>query len=339
MQKFLWSLFGVYIALVLIREVFWFVRDNFTAIASVLGVIVLGLSYLSNQRSKALEEKRKEDVGFLRKIEKTTRSDSFRGYRIISDFGWINVSDCETTKEVEESLKIEAAKKGANAVIKMHWRMRRERYVAGHGKKGNPHYKNRTLYDGEGVAVNIEKFNKRSIKTAPKAPNALDRSDKSKPTLAGYSSGWIGIDGNNVFGKIFDQTNDAELSFQIMRKYLLKLKNSPYRYQVFWDGKFTKFAHALKIEPLNAKLEDVLTHNLSISRAELTTSELGQRVDDLIVPWAHIKTCAIISNDNYSKDYEDELIVQKSNQLKDLGLVLKFEVIAGEIVVPELTGI
>ena len=52
-----------------------------------------------------------------------------------------------------------------------------------------------------------------------------------------------------------------------MRKYLLKLKNSPYKYQVFWDGKFTKFAHALKIEPLNGKLEDVLTHNLSISKS------------------------------------------------------------------------
>ena len=339
MQKFLWSLFGAYIALLLIREVFWFVRDNFTVIASVLGVVVLGFSYLSNLRSKALEEKRKEDEGFLRKIEKTTRSDNFRNYRITKDFGWINVSDCETTQDVEDSIKIEAAQKGANAVIKMHWRPRKESYVAGHGKKGNPYYRNRTVYDGEGVAVKIEQIKKTSIKTASKSPKESDRSSLSKPTTAGYSSGWIGIDGNNVFGKIFDQTNDAELSFQIMRKYLLKLKNSPYKYQVFWDGKFTKFTHALKIEPLNAKLEDVLTHNLSISNAELTTSEVGQRVDDLIVPWAHIKTCAVISNDSYSKDYEDELIVQKSSQLKEMGLVLKFEVIAGEIVVPELTGI
>lgn len=339
MQKFLWSLFGVYIALVLIREVFWFVRDNFTAIASVLGVIVLGLSFLSNQRSKALEEKRKEDVGFLRKIEKTTRSDNFRGYRVINDLGWINVSDCETTRDVEDAIKLDAAKIGANAVIKMHWRPRKESYVAGHGKKGNPYYRNRTVYDGEGVAVKIERINKTSTKTAPKPSKEVNQSDLQKPITAGYSSGWIGIDGNNVFGKIFDQTNDAELSFQIMRKYLLKLKNSPYKYQVFWDGKFTKFAHALKIEPLNAKLEDVLVHNLSISKSELTTSEIGQRVDDLIVPWAHIKTCAIISNDSYSKDYEDELILQKSSQLKELGLVLKFEVIAGEIVVPELTGI
>ena len=106
MQKFLWSLFGAYIALLLIREVFWFVRDNFTVIAFVLGVVVLGFSYLSNLRSKALEKKRKEDEGFLRKIEKTTRSDNFRNYRITNDFGWINVSDCETTRDVEDSIKI-----------------------------------------------------------------------------------------------------------------------------------------------------------------------------------------------------------------------------------------
>ena len=30
-----------------------------------------------------------------------------------------------------------------------------------------------------------------------------------------------------------------------------------YKYQVFWDGNY-KIAHALKIEPLKTKLEDVL---------------------------------------------------------------------------------
>ena len=71
----------------------------------------------------------------------------------------------------------------------------------------------------------------------------------------------------------------------------------------------------------------------------LTVSDFGQRVDDLIVTWAHMKTCAIISNDNYSKDYEDQLIMVKSKQLRDQGLVLKAQVVAGEIVVPELTSI
>ena len=339
MQKILWSLFGAYLVLVLVREVFWFVQDNFTVIASIIGFIILGLSYLNSRRSKTLEAKRKDDEELLRKIEKTTRNDYFRGYQITRDLGWVQVSNYENTRDVEGAVKIEAAKKGANAVIKMHWRTRRERYVDGHGKKGNPYYKNRTVYDGEGVAVKIECNNKSTRQSASQLSKKTIYDNSSKPITAGYPSGWVGIDGNNVFGAIFNQTNDTELSFQIMKKYLLKLKNSPYKYQVFWDGRFTKFAHALKIEPLNAKLEDVLTHNLSISHSELTTSVLSQRVDDLIVPWAHMKTCAIISNDGYDKDNEDDLIVQKSRQLKDLGLVLNFKIIAGEIVVPELTAV
>ena len=339
MQKIIGSLFGAYIVLLLIREVFWFVKDNFAVIATIIGVVVLIVGYFSKQSAKAVEERRKDDLLFINRIEKTTRSDYFRGYNIVEELGWVNVSGYNTSSEVEDALKIAAAKKGANAAIKLHWRMRKESYVAGKGKRGNPYYKNRTLYDGECVAVKIEQKIKIKKNVVPSFSNQSHENDKTKLVNAGYSSGWVGIDGNNVFGEIFNQTNDAELSFQIMRKYLLKLKNSPYKVHIFWDGKFVKFAHALKLEPKNKKLQDILTSNLSINKSELTISKIDQRVDDLIVPWAHIKTCAVISNDSYSKDYDDELIIQKSRELKELGLVLNFQVIAREIIVPELTSI
>jgi hypothetical protein len=322
-----------------VRGAFSFVGDNFSVIALIVGTIVLLILYTSGKRAKAQEAKRKEDFEYGQKIKKTSRSDHIRGYSIIDEFGWVNVVDCESSHEVEESLKVTAAKKGANAVIKMHWRLRTESYVAGHGKKGNPYYRNRTVYDGEGVAVSISHDTRNKLKKVQENSQREANKNGLKANKSGYASGWVAIDGNNVFGEIFNQTDNAELSFQILRKYLLKLKNSPYKYHVFWDGKFIKFAHALKIEPINAQLGDILTKNLTISNAELTISDVDQRVDDLIVTWAHIKTSAIISNDNYSKDYEDKLIIQKTRQLKELDLVLRFQVIAGEIVVPELTAI
>lgn len=330
MQKVFGRLFAAYIVLLIIREAFWFIRDNFTIIALVLGVSIILFSIVFTQNAKSAAAKAEEERKLNAQIIRTNRGDFIRGYKIAKEIGWVSVKDCDSSQEAEEQLRVAAAKLGANGVIKLHWRMRKDSYVAGHGKKGNPYYKNRNVYDGEGVAVQISKPEKNNIRTAASL----------KPTsTAGYTSGWIAIDGNNLFGEIFQQTDDAVLSFQIFRKYLMKINNSPYKFHIFWDGKFIKFAHALKIAPMNRQLEEILMENLDISISNLTVSEVRQRVDDLIVPWAHMKTCAILSNDNYAKDYEDKLIITKSNELKDYNLLLKFKFIAGEIVVPELTAL
>ena len=330
MQKVLWRLFAAYIALLIIMEIFWFIRDNFTIIAIVSAFAIILISALVTQNAKSAAAKAEEERKLSAQILRTNRGDFIRGYKIVNEIGWVSVKDCESSQSAEEQLRVAAAKLGANGVIKLHWRIRKDSYVAGHGKRGNPYYKNRNVYDGEGVAVQISKPEKNNIRTAASL----------KPTsTAGYTSGWIAIDGNNLFGEIFKQTDDAISSFQIFRKYLMKINNSPYKFHIFWDGKFIKFAHALKIAPMNKQLEEILVENLDISISNLTVSEVRQRVDDLIVPWAHMKTCAILSNDNYAKDYEDKLIITKSNELKDCNLLLKFKFIAGEIVVPELTAL
>jgi hypothetical protein len=330
MQKVVWHLIVAYIVLLIIREAVWFVSDNFTIIALILGVSIILYSIVVTQNAKAAAAKAEEERKLNAQILRTNRGDFIRGYKITKEIGWVSVKDCDSSQEAEEQLRVAAAKLGANGVIKLHWRLRKESYVAGHGKKGNPYYKNCNVYDGEGVAVQISKSERNKM---------ISRTTVKPTSAAGYTSGWIAIDGNNLFSEIFKQTDDAVLSFQIFRKYLVKINNSPYKFHIFWDGKFIKFAHALKIEPMNKKLEDILMANLGISSSNLTVSEVRQRVDDLIVPWAHLKTCAILSNDNYAKDYEDKLIITKSNELKDYNLLLKFKFIAGEIVVPELTAL
>lgn len=333
-MKVFWNLIAAYLILLLIREVFWFVRDNFTIISVSLLAFISFISFFLQLNKKSAEAKRQENKILMDKVLQTTRSDSLKGFNIDDDLGWISVQNCESSKEVDEQLKIKAARLGGNGIIKLHWINRKESYIAGHGKKGNPYYQNRTIYDGEGVAVSITKKN-----TLRKMQQFSGLRPLSQPVAAGYPSGWIAIDGNNLFGEIYKTNDDPLVSFQIMRKYILNLQNSPYKVHMFWDGNFIKFAHALKIAPQNINLTEILTTNLSIMKDSLTVSDFGQRVDDLIVTWAHMKTCAIISNDNYSKDYEDQLIMVKSKQLRDQGLVLKAHVVAGEIVVPELTSI
>ena len=88
-----------------------------------------------------------------------------------------------------------------------------------------------------------------------------------------------------------------------------------------------------------AEDEKWLQEKLNISAENLTVSDFEQGADVLIVSWASTKSAAVISNDNFNKDYQDGLIISKANNLKSKGLLLKFSFIAGEIIIPEMTAV
>jgi hypothetical protein len=335
MKNGIWTIVGLYVALAILSSIFRFVKENFMTISVWVGLIAFAAIILGNYSKKKNDERLRKEKDLIKKIQRTSRSDFVRGYKISREVGWVNISDCSSTQEVEEKLKLKAAEIGANAIIKLHWNMRKESYVAGHGKKGNPYYKNRSVYDGEGVAAIIEKSNPRTRRESGNSKNSTTRAEHQD----GYESGWIAIDGNNVFGEVFKQIDDTSATFAILRKFFLKLSHSPYKAHIFWDGKFVKFAHATDASSRGEGLEAILKSNLGISSESLTISKQGQRADTLLVPWAHAKSAVIISNDNFLKDYEDLLIAGKAKDLRNANRILKCNFIAGEIIVPELIAL
>lgn len=326
MQNGIWIIVGLYFALAVLGSIFRFVQENFVTISVWVGLIALAAIILGYYSKKENDERLRKENELIKKIQRTSRSDFVRGYKVNREVGWVNISDCSSTQEVEEKLKLKAAEIGANAIIKLHWKMRKESYVAGHGKKGNPYYKNRNVYDGEGVAAIIEKSEPRTRRESGISKKAVTKAEHQ----SGYEAGWIAVDGNNVFGEVFKQIDDTSATFAILRKFFLKLSHSPYKAHIFWDGKFVKFAHATDASSRGEDLETILKSNLGMGSESLTISEQGQSADTLLVPWAHAKSAAIISNDNFSKDYEDHLIAGKAKDLRNASRVLKCNFIAGK---------
>jgi len=335
MKNGIWIIVGLYVALAVLSSIFQFAQENFVTISVWVGLLALAVLILGNHSKKKNDERLRKESELIKKIQRTTRSDFVRGYKIIREVGWVNISDCSSTQEVEEKLKLKAAEIGANAIIKLHWNTRKESYVAGHGNKGNPYYKNRSVYDGEGVATIIEKSHPRMRRESSNSKNSITKAGHQ----SGYEAGWIAIDGNNVFGEVFKQIDDTSATFAILRKFFLELSHSPYKAHIFWDGKFVKFAHATDESSRGEDLETILKSNLGIGSESLTISEQGQSADTLLVPWAHAKSAAIISNDNFLKHYEDYLIAGKAKDLRNASRILKCNFISGEIIVPELTAL
>lgn len=330
-----WKLLGAGILLLLVSVGIWaFVRSSL--FEALLGLAVLAFLFYPRSTVNVAEEaarrqeenaRRKEEFFFGEKVKITTRSDFIRGKAIARELGWVSVTDCTSTEEVERKLKAEAGKLDANGIIKFHWNPKKESFVAGRGEKGNPYYQTRTVYDGEGVAVQWRERQEHKPKTF------------GTTVSSGYPSGWVALDGNNIFGTIYSQIEDVEGAFRVMRNLLQKFAQSPYKAHVFWDGNFITFLNALDEKSRGKRLKEILLNEFNIGEEMLTNSRKGQRVDDLIVPWAHAKNAAIVSSDNFSKPDTDALIISKANELRSSGLLLKPNYVAGEVIVPELTAL
>lgn len=321
-----WNVIGFGIVALILLNAVQYISDN-KWLLGILFLVVPAAMHLQDMAQRKKEAQRNKEAALAAKVEVTTRGDFIRGKEIVNELGWVRVSDCSSTEEVEHKLKAEAGKKDANGLIKFHWTPRKESFVAGHGKKGNPYYQTQTVYDGEGVAVRWKERRTRKSSSA------------KKPISAGYTSGWVALDGNNIFGAIYGKTKDLVGSFEVFNALIKRLARSPYKAHVFWDENFISFLHALDKQSRGRGLENILIEKLQIDKGSLTISRKGQRVDDIIVPWAHAKNAAVVSGDNFSKSDTDALIISKANELRSSGLLLKPDFIAGEMIVPELTNL
>jgi hypothetical protein len=156
-----------------------------------------------------------------------------------------------------------------------------------------------------------------------------------------YRSGPVAIDGANLWGRVYSDTDENhQKAFEAVANLLVRLKASGYDPHVFWDSKFHGFAkHSLKLPGVNEGLPNMLSELLSIERQMITVSQVGLAADADIIAWATLKKAAIISNDNFDKEIEDEIILSRASALKERGLLMKFSYSAGDILVPRLTNL
>lgn len=155
-----WGTFGIAIIFIFIAvEIIDFAKDN-PAEFIVISTIILSFSYYILKTTEREKEK-KANLEASKRILKITKGEFIRGHNIKKEIGWVSVKRCSSLEELEHRIKVAAGKKWANAITKFHWTTRKDSYVAGHGKKGNPYYRQRTLYDGEGFAVITTKASKK----------------------------------------------------------------------------------------------------------------------------------------------------------------------------------
>lgn len=155
-----------------------------------------------------------------------------------------------------------------------------------------------------------------------------------------YGSGPVAIDGANLWGRVYSDTDeDHQKAFEAVANLLVRLKTSGYDPHLFWDSKFHGFAKHLKLAGISEGLTNMLSELLSIEKQMITVSQVGLAADADIIAWATLKKAAIISNDNYNKEIEDEIILSRVSALKERGLLKKFSHSAGDILVPGLTNL
>lgn len=155
-----------------------------------------------------------------------------------------------------------------------------------------------------------------------------------------YRSGPVAIDGANLWGCVYSDTDeDHQKAFNAVANLLVRLKASGYDPHVFWDSKFYGFAKVLRLEGVSEGLPNMLSQLLSIEKQKITVSQVGLAADADIIAWATLKKTAIISNDNYNKEIEDYIILGRVSELKDRGLLQKFSYSDGDILVPGLTNL
>jgi len=320
------SFFFAFLAIFGIYLVVEFLKSDAGAVLLVLaGIGIPSIIYLNirrNEKSREeLEKSREKDDRLIGEIQQTTRGDFLRGYKIVSELGWVKGKGKQSVEEVEDALKLAAANLGANALTKMFWKTERESYQAGTGKKGNPYYRNRTIFDGEAFAVVVEQ-NRRDAE-GRQQKKASGKNPTRKPDYKKYPGSDVILDGNNIVGF-------CDWDFSPLSQLICELRRSKYRYFIFFDNNIYR---SLKEKNLIAKGQSIVQAIASVldeAEQNIAVTSVGQEADQYIIDLARRRSAAIISNDNFDDYKFENLWLDESDRL------LKFQAVGSEILVPRL---
>ena len=292
----------------------------------ILGIVFVGIIFVIfvYKNVKAEEEAEKLREQLAGKITHFTKQEFVKGFSKTSDFGWVRTNGEETREQVEKILKVKAAELGANAVIKFSWQSEKETYQAGKGKRGNPYFKNRTVYGGEATAVFLEDLVGSHRDTASKTAKQSEghSSFNKKPDFKKYLGNKIALDGNNIVGR-------SGWSFQPLTSFLEELAETTYEYTVFFDNSIYR---ALRENNLISKGETISTCISRITGLEekwIVVTPAGVEADPFILEFSVRQKAAVISNDKYADFQEAYPSVFDDN-------LLKFELVGDTILVPKL---
>lgn len=106
------------------------------------------------RRAEAIDRARDKTEALVKRgaIFEITTTSGIRGYHV-KELGWVR-GECDERSDAEKRLRSMAADKyrAANALTKLSYNLRDERYQAGTGPKGNPYYRNRKVKTWEAMA-------------------------------------------------------------------------------------------------------------------------------------------------------------------------------------------
>lgn len=277
--------------------------------------IVLYFIITGNLEKKRSEQRRK-NLLLSEKIEHVTKHENIKGFYAAENFGWVQTNGKETRRDVEGTLKVLAAGLGANAIVNLSYQYESERYQAGKGPKGNPFYKNRTVFAGEAVAVLLEKN-----KGANRSQKVMQ--SRKKPDFTKYEGNNIALDGNNIVGR-------SGWEFGPITNLLSELRQSSYEYKVFFDNSIFR---ALKEKDLISKgqsINECLSNIMGESTDNIVVTPKQEQADPYIIEYAVRRNAAIISNDGYDD------FISEYPWLGSGDNTLNFEVVGAEVLVPKL---
>lgn len=320
------SLFIIVLGSMLWDVLIAFIYSDAGKMFLIISCIVICLCiYLAYQSKIKAEKNEKEQQELISTIKHFTKSDKVKNHQKVEEKGWIRTEGKNSREDVENVLKLKAANRGCNAVIGFSWHTEKVSYVAGKGQKGNPYYKNKTVFSGEAIAAKLKKISKKTpqITTKKEKEPKTKKQAESKPVFTKYKARSLILDGNNIVGR-------AEWKFDAIASLLERLKDAGYDFIVFFDNNIYR---ALKENEL---ISDTETIKESISKAinqdekNIVVTPAGVQADSFILELADQQNSAVISNDKFA-DFEAHYPEILNDRL------LKFEVINGSVLIPKLS--
>jgi len=210
----------------------------------ILAVIVVAAIFYFGRESEADRRKREEEEARKRRedaidrardetealvkrgaIFEITTTSGIRGYHV-KELGWVSC-ECDERSDAEKRLRSMAADKykAANALTKLSYNLRDERYQAGTGPKGTPYYRNRKVKTWEAMAC--EAIPNRHVDKSPiRWNNRVAVIDGSNVTYWG-DEGFADLDAVKAIVRFLKKEGstpivvfDANIGFKVADKHM-----------------------------------------------------------------------------------------------------------------------
>jgi len=235
------------------------------AIAAGLVVIVAVFSAMLQKKTNRI---RRESITSI------TRHEKIDGQRIMARNGWIRVDRKRTREDLEDAMRLRAAKVGANGIVKFYWHMYE--------------HKRQLAFCGEAEAVTLEANQNTGSKPA--------KTGKVRPDIPVF------IDGSNLI-----YWSDAQkISPVPLRELCDRLRKLNVGFLVHFDAniKFLLKEAGHLVDPTMQSTID-LEMMFGLDRNEIDVVPGGTQADAFILQRADISKGVVISNDRY-RDYQDK---------------------------------